>query len=82
MADELDERLLHELAHLRVGRHQINGAVHRKHGAQLGHLRQLADHRLAPESGQPVVPDGGQQLLNVRMGHELDEKSKRKTSIS
>jgi hypothetical protein len=32
----------------------------------------LEDHVHLAEAGQSLVPDGGQQLLNVRVRHELN----------
>lgn len=71
MADELDEGLLHEEGLGRVGRHHVDGAVERKGGAEFADLDELADHAEPTEARQPVVPDLGQQLLDVRMGNEL-----------
>lgn len=39
---------------------------------QSGHcpVSDLSDEMLPPEARQPLVPDGGQQLLHAGMGHE------------
>ena len=71
MADELDEWLLHEQRLGRVGGEHVDRAVDRELGAQLAHLDQLADHAEPSEPRQSVVPDRGEQLLDVGMGDEL-----------
>lgn len=74
MADELDERFLHKLSQNRWRCNHVDHAVHRKHHAESGHLHYLAHHSFATESWQPFVPDGSQQLLDIRMGHELERR--------
>lgn len=71
MRDELDERFLHELSHLRVRRHHVHRAVEREHRRELRHLKYLPDHPLATKPRQAFVPDFCQQLLHVRMGDKL-----------
>lgn len=71
MRDELYERFLHELSQLGVRRHHVNRAVEWKHRCELRHLHDLPDHSLPPETGQTLIPDLRQQLLHVRMSHEL-----------
>lgn len=78
MNDEFDERLFHEFSFLRIRCENVNGAVHGKHTAELRHLRQLAYHAFAAETGQTIVPQRRQQLLNTWMSHKLIE-GKRKT---
>ena len=60
MADELDEWLLHELAHRRGGRYHVDRAVHREHCTQLANIYELPDHAFPPEARQTVVPDRSQ----------------------
>ena len=35
------------------------------------HQQHLQDHVFLPEARQPLVPDGGEQLLYIRVGHKL-----------
>lgn len=60
VADKLDERLLHEQAHLGRGCHHVDSAVDGKQGAHLTDLHHLTHHSLAAEPRQTFVPDGGQ----------------------
>lgn len=75
MANEFHERLLHELAHRRVGGNHVDGAVDGIHAAELCHLNELADHALAPKARQSFVPDRCEQLLNARVRHELQREA-------
>ena len=38
------------------------------------HLEELKHHVHLEEAGQPVVPNGSEQLLNVRVRHELKRR--------
>lgn len=71
MADKLDERLSHGSAQRGVGGQDVGDGEKRKHDAYPDYFQSLQGHVLSPEAGQTLVPDGGQQLLDVRMRHKL-----------
>lgn len=71
VGDELDEGLLEELSLVGVGGEHVGHRQHGKHGGELDHLHQLADHVLAAEPWQTIVPDGAEELLHVGVSHEL-----------
>lgn len=74
MTDELDEGLPHRLPHHRVGCHDVGDGEERKKDAYADDFQGLQDHIFSAEAGQPLVPDGGQQLLDVGMCYELQQK--------
>lgn len=60
MADEFDERFLHEQAHGRRRREHVDRAVHREHRSELPDLDKLSDHAFPSKARQTVVPDSSQ----------------------
>lgn len=74
MTDELDEGLPHRLPHHRVGCHDVGDGEERKEDPDADDFQGLQDHIFSAEAGQALVPDGGQQLLDVGMCYELQQK--------
>lgn len=72
MADELDERLPHSLPEPAVRRDDVRDAEDREKHADPDDLLRLQEHVLATEARQAFVPNRRQQLLHVRMCHELE----------
>lgn len=74
MDEELHEGLAYELAPLTLWGDHIDHAVEREQQSHLDDLRELLHDRHPAEPGQTVVPESGQQLLNVRVSHELSTR--------
>lgn len=74
MADELDERLPHRLSDDRMGGDDVGDGEEREQYPDPDDLEGLEHHVFPPESGQPLVPYRRQELLNVGVGHELENK--------
>lgn len=71
MDEELHEGLAYELAPLTLWGNHVDHAVEREQQSHLDNLRELLHDRHPAETGQTVVPESGQQLLDVRVCHEL-----------
>lgn len=71
MDEKLHEWFAHEFSPLRVRVDHVNGAVHGKQDGDLDDLHRLSDKRHPSESWQALVPDGGEELLDVWVCHEL-----------
>lgn len=80
VAQELDEGLAQRAARARVRRRDVGERVERKHGADAHHLQRLQQHVLTTKARHALVPDGRQQLLHVRVCHELRTRMSRITS--
>lgn len=74
MTDELDERLPHGLPDGGMRGQRVGDGEERKEYADADDLQRLEHHVLPAEARQPLVPDGSQQLLHVRVGNELEQK--------
>lgn len=72
MRDELDKGLAHELGTLGIRGQDVLQAVDGEAASQLHDIHQLLGGLLAPEARQSVVPNGGQQLLDIWMCHKLE----------
>lgn len=71
MADELDEGLAHGLANAGVGGQDVGQREDGEQDANPNDVHRLQGHVLSPETGQSLVPDARQQLLDIRVGHKL-----------
>lgn len=80
MTNEFYERFLHELTHFRIRIQHVHRTVHWEHGTKFADFDHLSYHTFPTKTRQTVVPDGGQQLLNVWMCNKLYlKKNKRQT---
>ena len=76
MGNEFHERFLHELRFLGVRVGDVAEGEHREHAHELQHSHQLAQGGESSESRQAVVPNGPQELLDIRMSYELKSENK------
>lgn len=70
MGDELDEGVSHEDAAVAARADHVGQAVDGEHEPEAAELDRLAEDVHPPPAGQALVPDGGQELLDVGVGHE------------
>ena len=80
MADKLDERFAHGASHAAVRCDDVADGEEGEEHADPDDLYHLQQHVLPPEAGQALVPDGRQQLLHVRVCHELSVQAERGVS--
>ena len=71
MADELDERSPHELADTAPRCQDIGDREDGRDEADCYSQQDFEDKMAAPEAKQTLVPERGQQLLTVSVGHKL-----------
>ena len=71
MADELDEGLLGEAAQGGAGGEDVGEGEQRKERPDADQLQRLRDDVPPAKAGHALVPDTGEQLLNVGVGAEL-----------
>lgn len=71
MRDELDEGLAHEFSTFRVRCQDVLQAVDGEAAAQLDDINELLGRLFASKARQTLIPNGGEQLLNVWMCHKL-----------
>jgi len=76
VADELDEGFSQGLSELGVWGDYVHGRKDRKAYSNADYLQGLQHHVLPSEAGQPLVPDGSQKLLDIRVCHELQTTTK------
>ena len=77
MADKLDEGPAHEVSYEGLGADQVEEGDERVHKTHGHGQEDLEDHVTTTVSRQALVPQGGQQLLAVRVGHELKHQKDR-----
>lgn len=71
-ADELDEGLPELLAEAHPRADDVGEREEGEEQADPADLEELEDQVHLSEPGETLVPDRGQQLLDVRVGHELE----------
>ncbi len=74
-ADELDEWLPQLLREAGPRHYDVGKGEEGEEKADPTDLQELQDHVHLAKAGQTLVPDGGQQLLYVRVGHKLKANS-------
>ena len=77
VTDELDEWFLDEFPFLSGGCDHVEHRVDRELHGDFQRLDNLPDGRAAPETGQALIPNSSEQLLDVWVGHELHINTKR-----
>jgi len=71
MANELDERFPQGLSHTGLGCQDIAEGEEGEEESDPDHFQSLEEHILPPESRKTLVPNGGEELLDIGMSHKL-----------